>query len=349
LGFCRNHAVSISDDCVHGNDWTRWYPEGTFFAQRVPAAWGESYGWPEGYPFTGFFSGQEATNGGGGEPVEPIEPIDPVETIEFRSDFDACPLGPFTLANKQLAFPGQNIDDGDPEGVFYEIVDGGRYSNDYCNYRCVRMHYPVGAFGTGQQYFRIRLGRPNDVVNVECEWMFEDGFDFPAGGDDGGKCTPRIVWGELSAGTSARVYWWHAEVHPDGKLRTEPFICHFVDLAAGKYLGVNHTPAAVKTGQWYHFTLRFLGGPQGHGEIWVDGTLISVLGPQPTDTVNDSVLICFSSFFGGGGQGSAPTVDSYARIDRVHVWTGSGPGNAVEVQAASLGHSGWPDGYPYTG
>jgi hypothetical protein len=244
--------------------------------------------------------------------------------FDFRSNFNACPLGPMTTASKHLAWSDPSIASMiDPDnGARFSIVAGGKNGG-----QCCRTYYPAGQTGEGSEYYRLNFGSIGTIINVEFDWMFETNFDLFEGG---GKCCPWIVWG-LASGANAGVVqgvWWDSQ----GSGKTAPRYEFIMQVQRSGYLPHelvvrSYSPNVITPGQWNHFRWQCLGGPGGFANYWMDGQLLASISGgalSPITNLNDPVSIDFGTFVGGATIDYALKYDCWARHDNVRIWSGTG-------------------------
>lgn len=225
-------------------------------------------------------------------------------------DFNLAPLGLFTKANKQLAWPGATITDGREDGKYWEIKPGGPDGN-FC-----RMLYPAGKFGTQDQFYFVNLGHPADVVTVKYKFRWVSPLDMRAGP---GKQAPAIQWGpnQSSHPNSVRdMITWESTVTSNPKRR---------NLISQAQSGAQMTQPPFYTGpivpdMWDQWEVSMLGGPAGFMTWKLNGVVQSAHAAVGTSVLSDSVILDFTHFAGGGGPVNA--ADMYADISTVTVQIG---------------------------
>lgn len=253
---------------------------------------------------------------------------------KFAGDFNKCPLGAFTEANKRLVWNDPNIVgwyDADKTGKWFSIVEDARFPGG----RACRMFYPKGSYGMKSQYYLFRYRSPKTIVNLEWLHLFEPNFSFytPVEGGDGGggKLGPCINWGEVGGEDSKRgtrcMMWWNSHGSKKDKECLNPS-CQ--DQRTGNQLiqPVVYTPRIV-IDAIYKYRIQMIGGPDGWAKYWVtypgdtaETKLAEVTGKDLMATAEDDVLIDFAFFSGGASTAYSPEWDSYARHGGVRYWSG---------------------------
>jgi hypothetical protein len=245
---------------------------------------------------------------------------------DFRDNFAAAPDGPFTTANKKLAWPDSvyTLNDPDPEGQFFSIVSDSRFANG----KACRMRYPAGSWGMHQQYYQLRVASPQTIANLEFSWLFEENFDlWPPNPEKagGGKIGPCINWGEVGGETSkrgTRCMWWYngnGSLYQAGKWSP---ICQDQRSGDPKIKPSQYSPDVIKVETLYKFRVQVMGGPDGFANYWYnDQPLASSVPGLLQVTPQDDVLFDFA-FFAGGGENQACRWDSFARHGSIHCWSG---------------------------
>lgn len=226
----------------------------------------------------------------------------------LTEDLTACATGAYVTANKALAWGSATLHDQDAVGKFFSIVDdvAGRYN---------RLWYPANAVGTtnpaplGTQEYQIALGKPGVAVTIECDLLFETGFDMSHGP---GKCVPAIQWGSVnsgpSGGTRAFVIWGSAITQ-----NPKPFNAILQDQRnGGQFVQPPVTSGNIAMNHWYHWKVQMLGGSGGFAKYWLDDHLLTTCTNMGNTAVDDTVYVDVVHF-AGGGPGSGPHSDSYAR------------------------------------
>ena len=186
---------------------------------------------------------------------------------------------------------------------------------------CLRYHYPKGTLGIAQTSGGPIAGfiifeKYVDVLNVEYDWMFESGFDLKGGA---GKIGPWLAYNtpRLHSGVDIILQWRNLSGKDIWKPATQ-------DPGNGTTIATNG-PALPAVGQWAHIKMQLKPGPSGWQKVWVNGTLIHNNGPfTPADSTGIGPIVSFRTWFGGGGRAQAAKWDSYARIDNIHIWSGTG-------------------------
>ena len=244
--------------------------------------------------------------------------------FDFKVSFDNLPDGSaFQLPQQQQVF-------NDPHILKHINGDTGRnvskyvmsiVSHDCKNTHCLQYTYPKGSRGTflelpgyGSSGFVLVMSQA-DVLNIEFDWLFEPGFDLNSGI---GKIPgwPMIGSESLNKGTQL-LLTWRANYHPTrlGFVNQDAETGHTCCGSAG--MG----PAAV-TGHWYHVRMQLKAGPNGYSSGWIDGKPVFRNGPFLAKTQRDTTIVNFRTWFGGANHA---TNNSYAHIDNIHIWSGSGP------------------------
>jgi hypothetical protein len=243
----------------------------------------------------------------------------------FSSKFSAAPLGPFTSTYKRLAWPDQALNDQDPNGHFFTLVDDSRLGG-----RCCRMRYPAGDYGMGSKFYQLRITSPRTVANLEFDFLFEEGFDLnPPNPENlgGGKIGPCINWGEVGGVTEKRgtraMMWYNA----NGSNNAHPvFSPSCQDQRSGdQYIQPVVYTKPIVLEQVYHWKIQIFGGEEGWAKYWLNNDLLatSIPGQHLQVTPEDDVLFDFA-FFAGGGATNACRWDSFARHGNVKCWSGEG-------------------------
>jgi hypothetical protein len=230
----------------------------------------------------------------------------------FASNFNAVPLGPFTNANKLLAWsqvPVGDLVDFDAAGNFFSIVadaDGSRYC---------RIWYPANQAGMGSKDYHIRLHAPVAYpITVEYDFMLEAGSDISFGP---GKIPARVTIGTMDTnpvgvlamwnwssrqGTNAKPYGAILQNQPDGAQLAQP---------------PAYTPTNVTFGNWDHFKMVF--GP-GIASWERNGQLVHSQTNTGTIKATDPAMVGFG-FWNGGGAWVGP--DKWGRIKNIVVTIGT--------------------------
>jgi hypothetical protein len=253
-----------------------------------------------------------------------VEPKSPTGPFDFKVSFDNLPDGsPFQLPQQQQVF-------NDPHIVKHINGDTGRnvskyvmsiVSHDCKNAHCLQYTYPKGSRGTflelpgyGSSGFVLVMSQA-DILNIEFDWLFEPGFDLDSGI---GKIPGWLMIGSgsLNKGTQ-ELLTWRANYHPTrlAFLNQDPETGHTCCGSAG--VG----PAAV-TGHWYHVRMQIKAGRNGYSNGWIDGKPVFHNGPFHAKTQLDTAIVNFRTWFGGANHAAN---DSYAHMDNIHIWSGSGP------------------------
>lgn len=254
--------------------------------------------------------------------------------INLASNFNAAPLGPFTNASKLLAWPGAIIDnDADPSGTFFEIVTGGRFGD-----QCCRMKYPANSVGENSHFYTIPLGAPGVPVVYEMDWLFEPNFDMSHGP---GKIAPMLIWGGRSGangGTDSFVVWESAIT--TGPKRFNPAVQNQQNPSSfpSNFIAPYYTKNIVP-GVWNHWRVETMGGPSGYGAFELDGVKLATVpvpGAGMGNTLATNSVKLEVGYWAGGGAGSGPQVDSFARHDNLRVYTADQP-SFINVNACNIG------------
>lgn len=237
---------------------------------------------------------------------------------DFKSDFNAAPLGPLTTANKRLVWPSPSIlsiSDSDANGVLWSIAEGGKIGG-----QCARAFYQKGKVGE-QGFYRLNLPPGKGAVAVEFDWMFETPFDMSGGP---GKIGPFIVWGPRSGaqqGINTPVCW-SSKITDQPKPWTWALQSRQGSAPSGngQFIQGWYTESNIAIGQWYHWRFELLGGPGAYAKLWLDGTELfpPIADFSGVTNADDAIAIEFG--FWQGGQNSA-SYDCWARQDNVHIWT----------------------------
>lgn len=252
------------------------------------------------------------------------EPKSPSVPFDFKVSFDKLPDGSqFQLPQQQQVF-------NDPHIVKHINGDTGpnvsKYvmsivSRDCKNAHCLQYTYPKGSRGTflelpgyGSSGFVLVMSQA-DILNIEFDWLFEPGFDLDSGI---GKIPgwPMIGSESLNKGTQ-ELLTWRANYRPTRLVfgNQDPETGNTCCGSAG--VG----PAAV-TGHWYHVRMQLKAGPNGYSNGWIDGKPVFHNGPFLAKTQRDTAIVNFRTWFGGANHAAK---DSYAHMDNIHIWSGSGP------------------------
>jgi hypothetical protein len=252
--------------------------------------------------------------------------------FDFTVNFDNLPEGAFTLTQQKSVFTDPHIIkqyNTDSTGTLMSVVTSGCKGA-----HCVRHFYPTGALGSvpPASSGRLKINAANGfyliltntpVLNIEYDWMFEGGFDLNQGGGKIGGFPEYGVNGSLRRGTDLLVYW--RSLCADRS--TDPcFAADTQDQATGQTTQ-SYGPH-INTGQWYHIHAQLAPGPRGWQKVWVDNKLFYNHGPSAASrgsSPTDTPIANFRSWFGGGSSNYSPKNDSYARIDHIRIWSGTGP------------------------
>ena len=238
--------------------------------------------------------------------------------VDFSSYYDALSAGTYinTLEHMKMIMPGSGAITVSPNlyPEAFQLVTGGKNGGN-----CLRMHYPKGQVGRDPRWWTIDCGYPGQPLHLEFDFMFEDMADLTG---NGGKIGPAgINWGSQSQGIRQFV-WWGGTVGTNIK----PFSLILQQGDGKQFIQPNfYTPQNIQFGRWYHWHYELLGGPGGHAKFWLDGEELhpTVTGFGNT-TIGDRCFIDMA-FWAGGGEGSGPPTEFWARNDNVRVYTGSTP------------------------
>jgi len=243
-------------------------------------------------------------------------------TFAYSVNFNAVSLGPFTTAAKTTAWGFAPAFDGDPNGIKYSIVNGGKNGG-----QCCQILYPANQNGNTNQEYQMFRDSSGVVVNVEFDFKFLPGFDFTK---DVGKIGPGINWGPRSgpSGGVAPFIIWNQQ--KSGQAAT------FSIAVQNQATGGNYNQPIVRSGpivigQWYHWKIQMLGGSGGYVNAWLDTKLFASylnITTWPT-SIGDTVMFDDYYHYGGGGPGPPSTI--YALQDNIQYYsgTGSAPGAIV--------------------
>ncbi|HEX4570199.1 MAG TPA: hypothetical protein VH184_07225 [Dongiaceae bacterium] len=253
--------------------------------------------------------------------VPDVPPPEPAAGYDFRSNFDAAPIGPLTTASKHLVWSDPSIlsiTDSDAAGALWSIVGGGRNGG-----QCSRAFYQKGKVGE-QGFYRLNLPPGQGPVAVEFDWMFESPFDMSGGP---GKIGPFIVWGPRSGSAQGinTPLCWSSRITEGPKPWTWALQSRQGSAPSGngQFIQGWYTDSNITIGQWYHWKMEMLGGASASARLWLDGEELfpPVADMSAVTNADDGIAIEFG--FWSGGQ-NATAYDCWARLDNVRIWTPGG-------------------------
>jgi hypothetical protein len=247
--------------------------------------------------------------------------------FDYQPNFNTLSVGPFTMTQQKQAFTNPSITT-QANGNTAKLISITSLCKTSGNH-CLRFYYPQGTVGSGwDSSIWGTLGfaiyqQSVPVFNVEYDWYFEPGFDLTGGI---GKIGPFLTYHHDNPYSGFQeITIWRTNSNGYG---------YFVPCVQAQSSGgttICATTAqkeqgpAIQTGQWYHVRMQAANGPNGYQKAWINGTLIFNNGPYiPPGTTDLQPVVFFYSWFGGAGSASAAKWDSYARIDNVHIWSGTG-------------------------
>jgi hypothetical protein len=252
-----------------------------------------------------------------GSPAPAAEPPLPEGAVVYRADFDAEPVGPYTVAQLRAGWNDPSWENGVSAGRVEIVAAPLAYSG-----RSLCVRYPRGGVGPGAggAQWQLRLGKSYTELYCSYRIRFGDGFDFVKGGK-----LPGLAGGEANTGGnrpngrdgwSARMMWRKGGravqylYHPD-----QPTI-YGLDLpwdVGGQRL--------FAPGVWHRVEHRVVmntpGRQDGLVQAWFDGVLALDTGNLRFRDVDSFAidLFYFSTFFGGNDASWAPTRDESVCFD----------------------------------
>lgn len=232
----------------------------------------------------------------------------------------ACPLGPFTQANKLTAWgqlpAGMSLSDGRPDGAYWNIMAGGPDGN-FC-----RMKYPGGAFGLNDQWYAINLGSVADLVTITYRHRWVSPISMPNGGP--GKQCPTIQWGPNQASHPNSIrsrFTWASNFSGSNPTKARNPVIE--TQAGGELVQPPFTAARIPLDVWEDCSISLKGGPGGSAAWTLGGTNLGTQYTLGASVLSDSVQAIFEHYSGGGAAVNA--TDMYADISGITVQIGVAP------------------------
>jgi hypothetical protein len=267
----------------------------------------------------------------------------------LRANFDAVPVGDYSFAACQAAFPGVTWNNGLSPDSRVRVVEGG---DTAWSGRALRVFYPAtclgpsgtgGALACGAQW-RSNIGGTRDTLMLRYRVFFPKGFEWVKGGKLPGLCGSQCnTGGNIPTGTdgwSTRIMWRsNAQLtlylYYPGQSGTYGTDLVFKD-STGKTLG-------VPTGVWHELVTKVslntpatagAGKSDGRVQAWFNGKLAVDSGGfrfRDRDTMHVNQFY-FSTFYGGNTNDFSPPSDNQIFFDDFQIADTLVPGRTTSIR-----------------